>query len=111
MLEVNGESLRAARKPKKQENIAPLDRGFVAALLRKATANSEEAGMLRTLTLKEREMDAKIQQYGDLIKDHQRQRSYKESDLKEKFELLAEREKLFQEPYVSVAELGEINAN
>jgi len=37
ILTVNGEELRYTRKPKKRADVAPLDRGFVASILRRAS--------------------------------------------------------------------------
>ena len=97
LMEVNGERLQYARNPKKQEHVAPLDRGFVASLLRRACGGSEESDLVRTLTLKEQEIDRKIYHYETLIKSATTHRESQEASLKKEIKEFEERQRLFHE--------------
>jgi hypothetical protein len=97
LLEVKDDSLRSFRKPKKQENVAPLDRGFVASLLRRASERSEDMQMIKSLSIKEKEIEDKIRRYENTIKSQSEFLDDKKNKLNEKIKQFEAREKMFQE--------------
>jgi hypothetical protein len=93
ILTVDGESMRHSRKPTKQENVAPLDRGFVASLLRRASASSVESQMAESLKVKEQEIDLKIRQHEDSLRWHNKS----EERLRQKNDHFEKQKELFQQ--------------
>ena len=97
LLIVNNGWLTHSRKPTQQENVAPLDRGFVASLLRRASEGNVESKMAASLTAKEHELNRKIQDYERLLERQEKSRAYHEETLREREAHFLKQKKLFQE--------------
>jgi len=85
------------RKPTKQESVAPLTRGFVAAILRRACDNSVETKLLTEIKIKEHDLDCKIRKYESIQKNHDETVKEKNEDVYKRIKLQDERERLFKE--------------
>jgi hypothetical protein len=97
LMEVDGEALWMRRKPQKQENVAPLTRGFVASLLRRASEKSEESKMVMELSIKEQAINAKMKNYEQNVNDLRKSLEDQEKELVRRIKDFEEREKMFQE--------------
>jgi len=97
ILEVCGDSFRTYRKPKQSENVAPLDRGFVASLLRRASEGSVDSKAVISLNAREAEIAQKIQHYESLVETNTRNLEYNKKAFQDRLADLNERERAFTE--------------